>query len=77
MSSTRFEKRQKGKTMREWKENFAAAMVKLRRLAVNDAGANVLEMALSSAILFSLFFGVFEVLFGIGFCLSQSGKSFI
>jgi Flp pilus assembly protein TadG len=50
--------------MREWKENFAAAMVKLRRLAVEDAGANVLEMALSSAILFSLFFGVFEVALG-------------
>ena len=39
-------------------------MAKLRRIAMSDAGGNVLEMALSSAILFSMFFGVFEVALG-------------
>jgi len=75
MSRSGIERRQEGKSMRERKRNFigisglhgsgiAAAMVKLRRIAVSDAGANVLEMALSSAILFAMFFGVFEVALG-------------
>lgn len=40
---------------------FADAMVKFRRIAVNNAGAAVLEMGIASALLFSMFFGVFEI----------------
>jgi Flp pilus assembly protein TadG len=72
MSSKRVERRQEGKSMRNWKRNFAgmlalrgsdsdAMMVRLRRLASVDAGAAVVEMGIASALLFSMFFGVFEI----------------
>jgi Flp pilus assembly protein TadG len=72
ISSTGIEKRQEGKSMREWKRNLAGivalqgtdvatAVGRLRRRIVNDAGAAVLEIAISSAILFAMFFGVFEI----------------
>jgi Flp pilus assembly protein TadG len=74
MSGARIEKRQEGKSMRKWKRNFAetvalqgtevaTAMSRLRRRIVNDAGGAVVEMAVSSAILFAMFFGVFEIAF--------------
>lgn len=40
--------------------SFAAAIGRLRHIAVNDAGSAVLEMAISSTVLFAMFFGVFE-----------------
>ncbi len=72
MSSKRAEKGQEGKRMNDWKRDFAgmlalqgsefaAAMVKLRRISVNDAGAAIVEMGISCALLFSMFFGVFEI----------------
>lgn len=72
MTSRGFEKRREGKSMRDWKKNFAgmlalrcsefnAVMARLRRLAAIDSGAAILEMAISSALLFSMFFGVFEI----------------
>jgi Flp pilus assembly protein TadG len=75
MSGTGLEKRREGESMRELKSDLAgnsalqgsgiaAAMVKLRRIAMSDAGAGVLEMAISSAILFVMFFGVFQVALG-------------
>ena len=36
---------------------------RIRRCVVNDAGGAIVEMALSSAILFAMFFGVFELSF--------------
>lgn len=39
----------------------AKATRKIRRCTLGDAGAAVLEMAISSSILFAMFFGVFEV----------------
>jgi len=58
--------------MHDWMRNFAgmlalrgsesnAMMVRLWRLASVDAGAAVVEMGIASALLFSMFFGVFEI----------------
>ena len=53
--------RMKGKFTRMLQgRSFAAAIGRLRRIAVNDAGSAVLEMAISSTVLFAMFFGVFE-----------------
>ncbi len=43
--------------MSDWKMKFG----KMRRIASSDAGAALVEMAISSALLLSMFFGVFEV----------------
>jgi Flp pilus assembly protein TadG len=72
MTITGIERRQEGKSMREWKRNFAGTVAllgaevatargRLRRRIANDTGGAVLEMAMSSAILFAMFFGVFEI----------------
>jgi Flp pilus assembly protein TadG len=72
MISKGVEKRREGKSMRDWKRDFTdvfalqcselnAAITRLRRIAAMDAGAAILEMAISSALLFAMFFGVFEI----------------
>lgn len=72
MTSKGVAKRREGKSMRDCKKNFGgmlalqcselnAVMARLRRLAAIDSGAAILEMAISSALLFSMFFGVFEI----------------
>jgi Flp pilus assembly protein TadG len=39
----------------------ATAMSRIRRMVMNDAGSALVEMAVSSTILFAMFFGVFEI----------------
>jgi len=66
------EKKQEGKSMRDWKNKVArvkalksselgGAMVKIRSVVLNDAGGALVEMAISSTLLLSMFFAVFEV----------------
>jgi len=72
MIAKNVEKGQEGKTMRDWKRKFAtvltlrdpgvvAVISRLRRVAAVDNGIAIVEMALSSAVLFAMFFGVFEI----------------
>jgi Flp pilus assembly protein TadG len=74
--------RQEGKTMLNWKIDFltkralrrshlAAHMTRLLGTVASDAGSAIVEMALSCAILLSMFIGVYEV------CLASYSSHFV
>lgn len=69
--ASKMEPRQKGKNMRRWQGNFcrllplsdtkvARGLKRVRRRFFNEAGGAIVEMALSSSVLFAMFFGVFQ-----------------
>jgi Flp pilus assembly protein TadG len=53
------------------RNSFGGLMTRLRRAAAIDAGSALVEMAVSSAILFSMFIGVYEV------CLASYASHYV